>query len=294
MTMVLGFSLLANLLLVIVEFIAGYVGHSLALLSDAVHNLTDVPTLALSWLAAQWALRPPTKEKTYGYHRAGILAAFVNAMLLTLVAIFILYESYERLRSSVQVRAGIMLWVSVLALIINGGIALALTRGREDLNLRAILVHSAGDALSNVAIIIGAVFIEWKHIVWVDPLIGIAIAVFVLWSGVGILRESTHILLEGLPRHIRLEEVAKAILTVEGIQEVHDIHIWTLGTDLQALSCHIRLPDMHMEESEKILASIQELLAHKFRIAHSTVQIERAGLPETGLYMPEPARRATD
>ena len=277
-TGILGASVVATFVLVIAEFTAGYAGHSIALISDAIHNLTDVPTLVISWLAMRWALRPPTPEKTYGYHRAGILAAFVNAMLLAFAALFLIYESIERLRSPVEVHTGLMMWISVLALAINGGITLAVHRGRRDLNVRAVWIHNLGDALSNVAIFVGALAIHATGALWIDPLIGIAIGAMVLWSGMGILNESGHILLEGLPRSIRLENVAAAILRVEGVQEVHDIHIWTLGTDLHALSCHVRIPDMHMEGCEKILESIKEVLAHDFQITHTTVQFERAGL----------------
>ena len=293
-TGILGASVLATFVLVIAEFTAGYTGHSIALVSDAIHNLTDVPTLVISWLAMRWALRPPTAEKTYGYHRAGILAAFVNAMLLAFAALFLIYESIERLRKPVEVHTGLMMWISVLALAINGGITLAVHRGRRDLNVRAVWIHNLGDALSNVAIFVGAFAIHATGALWVDPLLGISIGAMVLWSGMGILNESGHILLEGLPRSIRLENVATAILRVRGVQEVHDIHIWTLGTDLHALSCHVRIPDMHMEGCEKILESIKEVLAHDFHITHTTVQFERAGLPaEAGLYMPEPVRRIT-
>jgi cobalt-zinc-cadmium efflux system protein len=157
------------------------------------------------------------------------------------------------------------------------------------LNLRTVLVHNAGDALSNVAILVGAVVMRRTGTHWLDPVWGILIGGLVLWSSLAILRESSHILLEGLPRQIQLEEVARALLSVPGVQEVHDVHIWTLGTDLLAISCHVRIPDMHMEESEKILAEMLELLERRFRITHSTIQFERAGLPaEAGLYMPEP------
>ncbi len=184
-----------------------------------------------------------------------------------------------------------MLWIALAALVVNGGITLGLVRGRRDLNLRSILVHTFGDALSNVAIFAGALAIRWTGTNWIDPAIGVAIGGMVLWSGYGILRESAHILLEGLPRHIDLEDVAHAVLKVDGVQEVHDIHIWTLGTELQALSCHVRIPDMHMEESEKILARIRECLARDFHITHTTIQFERAGLPsEAGLFMPAPFR----
>lgn len=295
MTGILGAAVIATFVLVFVELGAGYWGHSIALVSDAIHNLTDIPSLVISWLAMLWAQRPPTAEKTYGYHRAGILAAFVNAMLLSIVAVFLVYESAERLRHPVEVHAGLMLWVSLVALVSNGGITLAVHSGRSDLNVRSVWIHNLGDALSNIAIVIGALAIRATGATWVDPFLGIAIGVMVLWSGIGILRESTHILLEGLPRDLALPEVARALLCVEGIQEVHDVHIWTLGTDMVALSCHIRIPDMHMEESERILARVRQILADKFQITHSTVQFERAGLPaEAGPLMPAPARSSED
>jgi len=254
-----------------------------------VHNLTDVPAMFISWLAGRWALRPPTKQHTYGFHRAGILAAFTNSLLLAGVAVIILFEAIERLRNPVAVHTGLMLGVALVALLVNGGITLALVSGRRDLNVRSILLHSFGDALSNVAIIAGALAMRWTGAHWVDPAIGIAIGGMVLWSGWGILRESSHILLEGLPRQMRLEDVAHTILGIAGVQEVHDIHIWTIGTDLNALSCHIQIPDMHMEQSSKVLEEIRKSLARDFHISHTTVQFERAGLPSASqLYMPEP------
>jgi len=292
-TGILGLAVVATLVLVLVEIAAGYAAHSMALVSDAVHNLTDVPTLVISWLAMRWAQRPPTHEKTYGYHRSGILAAFVNAIVLTLAAFFVIGESVSRLRHPAEVGATLMLRVSLLALVVNGGITLSVHKGRRDLNVRTVWIHNLGDALSNIGIVVGALLIRWTGARWIDAVIGIAIGGMVLWSAQGILRESGHILLEGLPRGIRLEDVAGAILRINGVQEAHDIHIWTLGTDLHALSCHVRIPDMHMEESEKILGSIREVLAHDFHITHTTIQFERAGLPvEAGLYMPVPARRS--
>jgi cobalt-zinc-cadmium efflux system protein len=294
-TGILGAAVGVTLLLVCVELAASYFGHSIALASDAIHNLTDVPTLVISWLATRWALRPPTHEKTYGYHRAGILAAFVNATLLELAALALIVESVARLRRPVAVSTGLMLWVSLIALLVNGGITLGVHRGRHDLNMRTVWLHNLGDALSNVAIFAGALAIRWTGAQWLDAVIGIGIGVMVLWSGTGILRESGHILLEGLPRNIRLEEVAAALLRVEGVQEVHDIHIWTLGTNLHALSCHVRIPDMHMDESEKILGNIREGLERDFQITHTTIQFERAGLPaEGGLYMPAPMRESSE
>jgi cobalt-zinc-cadmium efflux system protein len=289
---VLGWAMAATLALVFAEVLGGVLGRSVALLNDAVHNLSDVPALGISWLAMRWATRPADSEKTYGYHRAGILAAFTNALFLVLLALWLGYEAVQRLRAPVNVIESWMIWTSIAALAVNGGITLALVRGRGDLNLRSILVHNFGDALSNIGIIVGALVIRATGAVWIDPLLGLAIGLLVLWSSIGILRESTHILLEGRPLEMQVEEVARAILTVEGVQEVHDVHIWSLGGGHNALSLHARIPDMHLDECERLLAAIQEKAAKEFRIDHTTVQLERAGLPaRSGYVMPEPAKK---
>ncbi len=290
----LKWALAATVGLVVAELVGGLSSHSIALITDGVHNLTDTPTLIISWLAAQWALRPPTSEKTYGYRRAGILAAFTNALVLVLVAVYLIWQSYERFRSPVTVHTGTMLVLGALALAVNGGITLALVRGRADLNLRSVLIHNFGDALSNLGILVGALIIHWTHAEWIDPLIGLGIGAMVLWTTIGILRDSSHILLEGLPKQMRLEDVANVILSVEPVQEVHDIHVWTLGTGHYVLSCHICIPDMHIEESELLLQRINDRLAARFHIHHTTIQFERARpAPTPGLYMPAPFDSST-
>ena len=289
---VLGWAMVATLGLVIAEVFGGVLGRSVALLNDAVHNLSDVPALGISYLAMHWAQRPADNEKTYGYHRAGILAAFTNALVLVILSLWLGYEAFERFRSPVVVVESWMIWTSLAALAVNGGITLALVRGHRDLNLRSILVHNFGDALSNVAIIVGAVIIHMTHFRWIDPLLGIAIGLLVLWSSIGILRQSSHILLEGRPQGMSVEDVARAILTVPGVQEVHDVHIWSLGDAHNALSLHARVPDMHLDECERILTDIQGKVAEKFGIGHTTVQLERAGLPaQSGYVMPEPMKK---
>ena len=287
---VLGWAMVATLGLVVAEVFGGVLGHSVALLNDAVHNLSDVPALGISWLAMRWAQKPADSEKTFGYHRAGTLAAFTNAIVLVILALWLGYESVERLRSPLEVVESWMIWTSLAALMVNGGITLALVRGHADLNLRSILVHNFGDALSNIAIIVGAIVIHYSQAHWIDPLLGLAIGLLVLYSSIGILRDSAHILLEGRPKSASIEQVALAILSIEQVQEVHDIHVWSLGGSHYALSCHARIPDMHMDECEKILAAIRRKLADDFQIEHSTVQLERAGLPaSSGYVMPEPA-----
>jgi cobalt-zinc-cadmium efflux system protein len=288
-TGVLAGAVAATAVLVAAELLGGYLGHSISLVSDALHNLSDIPTMLISWFALRWAVRPADHERTFGYQRAGVLAAFTNAILLILVALVLFWEAFERFRRPVAVHEGWMIGVSLLALAINGGITLALVRSRGDLNLRSLLLHNFGDAISNVGILAGAVAIRMTGAQWLDPAIGVVIAALVLWSTNGLLREAGNILLEGLPKGIRLESVARSILSISGVQEVHDMHIWTIGTDLQALSCHVRIPDMHMDESEKILKSILERLEADFHIRHTTIQFERAGLPQhAGYYMPQP------
>src|SRR5215467_1039034 len=232
---VLAWAMAATLGLVVAEVFGGILGHSVALLNDAVHNLSDVPALGISWLAMRWAERPADSEKTFGYHRAGTLAAFTNAILLVLLALWLGYEAIDRLRAPVEVVESWMIWTSIAALVVNGGITLALVRGRGDLNLRSILVHNFGDALSNIAIIAGALLIGYTHAHWIDPLLGLAIGILVLYSSIGILRDSAHILLEGRPKSAGIEEVARAILSIDQVQEVHDIHIWSLGGSHNAL-----------------------------------------------------------
>jgi cobalt-zinc-cadmium efflux system protein len=289
---VLGWAMAATLALVLAEILGGVFGRSVALLNDAVHNLSDVPAIGISYLAMRWAERPADTEKTYGYHRAGTLAAFTNAIVLILLSVWLGYQAFLRFRAPIDVVESWMIWTSVAALAVNGGITLALVRGRDDLNLRSILIHNLGDALSNIAIIIGAILIHMTGLLWIDPLLGLAIGLLVLWSSIGILRESAHILLEGRPRGMGVEQVARAILTVPGVQEVHDVHIWSLGGGHHALSLHARIPDMHLDQCEHVLSGIQGIAARKFNISHTTVQLERAGLPVTSDYvMPEPAQK---
>src|SRR5438876_3319434 len=208
---VLGWAMAATLGLVVAEVFGGILGRSVALLNDAVHNLSDVTALGISYLAMRWAERPADSEKTYGYHRAGTLAAFTNAFVLVLLSLWLGYEAFERFRSPVAVVESWMIWTSVAALAVNGGITLALVRGRGDLNLRSILVHNFGDALSNIAIFAGAIIIHATGALWIDPLLGLAIGLLVLWSSIGILRESSHILLEGRPLDLRVRSEERRV-----------------------------------------------------------------------------------
>ena len=283
-------ALLITLVLVVIEFVTGHLSHSLALVSDGWHNLTDLPSLVLAWIALYFERKPPDQQRTYGYQRAGVLTAFVNSLLLVAVAIFICYEGYERILRPEPIATQAMLVVGVVALVINGSISLSLASGRSDLNLRAVFIHNLGDALSNIALIAGAWLIHRTGQTLIDPLIAFLIAGMIVWTALGVVTESTNILLESLPKGMSLERVANAMLEVPGVHEVHDVHIWSLGTDSHALSCHIQILDMSTSDSERICQKIREVLTSKFGIEHSTIQFEHTHPPgDFHRYMPEPA-----
>ncbi len=283
-------ALVVTLALVAVEFASGTLAHSLALVSDGWHNLADVPIMVLSWLALYFERRPPDDRKTFGYQRAGVLSAFVSALILAAVGLFVCYEGYQRILHPTQLNTGTMLGVGVLALIINGGITLALAGHRRDLNLRAVFIHNLGDALSNIGIIAGAWLIRLTGQTLIDPLIAFLIAGLILWSTVEIFADSANILLESLPKGMKLEAVAAAILEVPGVREVHDVHIWSLGPETRALSCHVLIFDMPTSETEPIAHQIRQRLAERFDIHHSTIQFEHThAAGDFHRYMPEPA-----
>ena len=283
-------ALLVTLGLVATEFIAGSLAHSLALVSDGWHNLTDLPSLTLAWLALYFERRPPDHQKTFGYQRAGVLAAFVNALILTGVALFLCYEGYERVVHPEPVQAGVMMAVGALALVINGGITVAVARGRRDLNLRTVFIHNLGDAFSNIAIIGGGWLIRLTGQRLIDPLLAFLIGGMILWSTLGIIVESANILLEAAPKGMSLESVANMMLAVPGVREVHDVHIWSLGSSSTALSCHVQILDMPTSESERIGQRIREVLQEEFGITHATIQFEHTHPPgDFHRYMPKPA-----
>lgn len=285
----LKIALVVTVLLVTGEMVAGRWASSLALISDAWHNLTDLPSIALALLAAFIERRPADHRKTYGYQRAGVLAAFVNSLLLLGVAAFILYEAYERLLNPVPVLTGVMVAVGLSALIVNGGISWGLaSKSREDINLRAVFIHNLGDAASNLGIVVGAIAIHYTGLIIIDPVLSVIISGMIGWSAWGILRETSNILLEGLPRGIDLPTVAQRMLTVPGVQEVHDVHIWSLNSNRHALSCHVLILDMVTSESEKIRLHLQQLLVTEFNITHCTIQFEHTNARGELHHIPKP------
>ncbi|HEY1494078.1 MAG TPA: cation diffusion facilitator family transporter [Candidatus Solibacter sp.] len=286
---ILGWSLLATSLFVLIELFAGLQAHSLALLSDAAHNFTDALAIGLAWVGLRMQTKPADETKTYGYHRASVLSAFVNALTLVALSAWILYESVLRLRNPEAVQESVMMAVAGLGLLLNGGIMLALrASSKNDINIRSAFVHMLGDALGSVAIIMGAVAIRYTGWLRVDPVLSIVIALLIVWTAWDIIRESLNILLEGLPRGIRLVDVAEAMGGVTGVLGVHDLHIWSLGSKTHALSCHVLIEDVPPSASDCILRSLNTLLEHKYGISHTTVQFEHVScaISETGCAIP--------
>jgi cobalt-zinc-cadmium efflux system protein len=272
---ILQWSFVATLLFVVVEIFAGIRAHSLALLSDAGHNFTDALALILAAIAFYIQSRPPNDVKTYGYHRAGVLAAFVNALTLVGIAAWIFHESWQRLRHPEPVAQWTMLIVAAFGLAVNGSIMWGLHRDRHDLNVRAAFVHMLGDALGSIGIMAGAVTINFTGWQSVDPILSMLIGILIIWSAWDIIKESLNVLLEGLPRGLELNSVIEAMRCVEGVLDVHDLHIWSLGSQAHALSCHVQIEDMPPSESESILRRINDVLCG-FHIHHTTVQFEHA------------------
>jgi cobalt-zinc-cadmium efflux system protein len=286
---ILKWSLAATTAFVVVELVAGLKAGSLALLSDAGHNFTDALSLGLALAGFYLQSKPADETKTYGYHRAGVLSAFVNALTLVALSVWILYEAVLRLRAPEPVNEAIMIGVAALGLVMNGWIMLALrAASRDDINVRSAFVHMLGDALGSIAIIAGAVVIRYTGWVQVDPILSILIALLIVWTAWDIIRESLNILLEGLPRGIQLADVAGAMGTVEGVLGVHDLHIWSLGSSTHALSCHVLIEDVPPSCSDIILRSLNTVLDRRFGIAHTTVQFEHVScaISENGCAIP--------
>ncbi len=271
---ILQLSLIATLAFTGFEVFAGFHSHSLALLSDAGHNFTDALALLLAAVGVYLQNRPADHVKTYGYQRAGVIAAFLNASTLILVSLAIWWEAANRIMHPEPVNDRWMTWVAAAALLLNGGIVLALNRGeKNDLNIQAAVVHMLGDAVGAVAIIIGAVAIRYSGLTYIDPLLSIVLGIFIVYTAWDIIRESLNILLEGLPRGIELRQVTDALVGVDGVIDIHDLHIWSLGSKTHALSSHVLIDDMPPSASECILKRIQGVLGG-FGIHHSTIQFE--------------------
>jgi len=264
-----------NSAFVVAELVFGFLAHSLALISDAVHNFSDVIALLLAWGAVWLARKQPTDRHTYGYRRASILAALVNAGLLLIAVGGIAVEALNRLREPAAVSGTTVVLVAAIGIVVNGATALLFMRGRHgDLNIRGAYLHMAADAGVSLGVVVAALLMMVTGWLWVDPVVSLGVAAVVLLSGWGLARDSVNLALDAVPRSIELAEVRGYLAALDGVSEVHDLHVWAMSTHETALTAHlVREGDQH----DQFLHRVCGELAHRFNIRHATLQIEADG-----------------
>ncbi|TKJ46459.1 cation transporter [Candidatus Aerophobetes bacterium Ae_b3a] len=259
-----------------IEVVGGFLTNSLALLSDAGHMLTHLFALGMSFFAIVLAARPVTKEKTYGFYRAEILVAFVNGIVLLFLTAFIFYKAIFRIISPQPVAELQMLLVAILGLAANGaGIFLLHGIGREDINVKSAFLHLIGDTASSVAVVLGGLIIYYTDNFLIDPLVSILICILILiWAG-KLLAESTNILLEATPKHVDIDEMVSFIKRrVPGVKAIHHVHVWVITSHMYAMTAHVIVEDITVNQSHKILEKINQLVANEFDISHTNIQFE--------------------
>ncbi len=274
-----------TLAFVVVEGIAGWLAHSLALVSDAGHNLADAAALGFSWYALSISNRPSHEGMTFGYHRVGVFAALANAVSLVLIAIFIAWEGISRIREPQPADGRLMIAVAAAAIVINLAVGLWLQKGsKDDLNIRSAYLHMMGDALSAFGVVIAGILVATLGLSLADPIVSLLIAVLILYSSYGVLRESATVLLEGTPAGMDMPAVIAAIKGVGGVLDVHDLHVWMVGPGVVACSCHILVAEQSVREGQQVLRAVVHDIEHRFNITHTTVQVEVEGCDANDMY----------
>ena len=286
MQRILQISLAATFCYVVATLYFGLRAHSLALVSEAGHNASDMLAIILSFVAVYFQSRPATDQKTFGYQRAGVLAAFVNAVTLIVLGVWIGISAIERLYAPVTVEPKLMMMVAAAGVLMNGAIAGLLWKFSGDVNIRSVFLHMLGDTLSTAAVIVGGAGILFTHMQWIDPVLSLIIAGMIVYSSWGIVRETLNILLEGTPRGLSLPEIRAAMAGVAGVADVHDLHVWSLGSSSHALASHVTITcdedrEMSVAECAGILDKIKDALWDKFHISHTTIQFETTGCETT-------------
>lgn len=275
-----------NVGFVAVEILYGIKAHSLALIADAGHNLSDVLGLLLAWGAAALASRLPTARRTYGMRRASILAALANAVLLLVAIGAIAWEAVRRFSQPAPVRAGIVIWVAVVGIVINTVTALLFMAGRKkDLNIKGAFLHMAADAGVSAGVVLGGIAIAATGWLWLDPAISLLIVIVILIGTWGLLRDSVNLAMDAVPEGVDPATVRHYLAQLPGIQEVHDLHIWGLSTTEVALTAHLVRPEAKSEDA--LIVDTCRELHERFGIEHATLQVERKRCPGCGLEPPE-------
>ena len=270
----LRLSLGLTLAVLLIEFGGGLLSHSLALLSDAGHVLTDVFALGLAWFAVEQSKRPPDKRRSYGYQRVGILAALVNAVTLIVVVGAIAVEAVRRLMAPEPVQGGMVIATALVAIAINAFVILTLRGGGSNLNLRAALLHVTGDVAASAGVVVAGAVILFTGWLYIDPLLSLGIAALIAYGAWGIVRETVNLLMEGTPREIDLAEVTRQITRTPRVTGLHDLHVWSLASDQMALSCHVVVGDISLGDAEHVVRDLEHRLCDGFAIGHTTIQVE--------------------
>ncbi|MDP4107254.1 MAG: cation diffusion facilitator family transporter [Bacillota bacterium] len=267
-----------TLIILVVELVGGFLSHSLALLSDAGHVVTDIAAIGLSWFAMHQSQKPASEHFTYGYHRSGILAAFINAMALIVIAVVILYEAIDRFRNPHVVGSTWMFISASVGLILNLYLGLGLNK-EDNINVKSAVLHMIGDAMASAGVIVGGMIILFTGWYIVDPILSVMIAILIAFGAWKIVKQTVSILMEGTPKGISLEEVIESISSIKGVLNVHDLHVWSITSGKNALSCHVVLNNLtNFQESQVILRKIEHELKH-LGIGHATIQMENEEHP---------------
>jgi cobalt-zinc-cadmium efflux system protein len=286
-TMVVAVAL--TLAFVVAEAVAGWFGHSLALLSDAGHNLADVAALGLSWYGLSVARRPSHHGMTYGYHRVAVMAALANALSLAAIALWIIWEAIGRLREPQIVNSRLMIGVALVAIAVNVIISLRLHEGSKgDINVRSAYMHMLGDAVAAFGVVVAGLIVAATHSAVADPMVSVLIAAFIMWSSYDVLRDSATILLEGTPPGTDMPSVIATIKAASGVLDVHDLHVWMVGPGVVACSCHIVVAEQSIREGQQVVRGVVRRIEHDFHITHTTVQVEVEGCEPNDLYCAKP------
>jgi len=281
----LSWSLFITLAFIFVEAAAGFFANSLALLTDAAHNFTDVIALGISWYAVRLATQPSNSKNTYGYHRAGILAALLNSTTLVLISIGIFYAAYRRFINPPQVNSIVLMGVGLIAFLVNLVAALLLQRGsHDDLNLHSAFIHMLGDAASTIGAVIAGVIIYFAHANWLDPFVSVLIGFLILYSAWGILRETVDILLESTPRDVDMSAMVHDMMQVKGVIGIHDLHVWSITRGLRTMSAHVLTDDISISAGVTIQHQLNELVFQRYHVGHATLQLECVDCEPDSLY----------
>lgn len=269
-------SILLNILITTAQIIGGILSGSLALLSDALHNFSDVLSLVVSYIASKLSKKKASIHRTFGYKRAEILAAFINASTLVVVAILLIIEAVERFQHPQKIESGLVIWLSLIAIIANGLSVLILKKDSENnINIKSAYIHLFTDMLASVAVLIGGLLMKFYEVYWVDSALTLLIALYLIWVGYELLKTSTKILMLFTPEHINIEDVVNLVNTLPKVNKLHHIHIWGLNDDEFHLEAHLAFSeDISLTEFDDILYEIETLLREKFKINHVTIQPE--------------------